>query len=195
MILWYILRHQKINLDIPRRMLTEDIKCKNISRVPSHLESYEQTKTKFIKTMAKNVQIRNTSLTVLESISSIRMKSFKQLSISDIFDYYNEERYLKSKFLHPLLYDNKHDMELMKSLFPSSSHPVLTHSNDRIIQQLELKLKEQKPKRILTWQPDPGISDKAMIENKCPVNQCTFTTRTSESNTVDAILYKTFTEG
>ena len=77
------------------------------------------------------------------------------------------------------------DRKLLSTLFPSPNE-----QNDRITDQLRLKIKAKKNKTILIWRRDMDMTTEILNAGECNVKDCIITTNRKHLRHADAVLFK-----
>ena len=126
------------------------------------------------------------TLSLEDVISELRSNEFPNLSERELLEYYNPpsiNKYINMTY-------KKTDMKILKSLFPATLQETVKpkQNNDRIIDQLNLKLNNTVPKIIVIWNPDIGLTN-SLEENKCLIDRCRFTDNKEELKNADAVVF------
>lgn len=104
----------------------------------------------------------------LERMHNLHQTAHNIFSKEELFDFYSKERISEEKFRNVLDIDK--DWKLLSTLFPSPNE-----ENDRVTDQLRLKLKITKPKKILIWSGDQTNNREKLLKDNCNIKECTVT--------------------
>ena len=110
-------------------------------------------------------------------------KVHNQLTEQELKEFYSRER--RSEILFKNILDVDKDRKLLSTLFPSPNE-----RNDRITDQLRLKIKAKKNKTILIWYGDVDMTTEKLFTDDCNVKDCIITANPKYLRHADAVLFQ-----
>lgn len=189
--LWTFLRHDIVLQNLkPCNMSAFIINITdNISQEEEEKEEKDQSgidSTSIVQFAHRNDSRNESNWSLMQVVNYLQ--GDRLMSSSEIHAYYKNEKQ-STKKLETLL-SLEQDFKILSTLFKSQSEIHHTHSEDRIVQQLQLRLNVTRPRTVLLWDSGNNMNSRQLIENNCPIKNCKFTKNKDKIDSVDAVLFQ-----